>query len=348
MRLLLKFNLAFIVIFVIALAATGALTRKMLERNAQDEVLQQARFLFDKALAVRSYTSTQVAPLLETQMKYSFLPQSVPAFAATEVLAKVQKSHAEYSYKEATLNPTNPRDRAVDWEADLIGEFRKTAADARDRTQPTGTRRLPAEAVEPSSNTTLPQEHPKDAALRRPSPAGIEESGRATFPQEFIGQRDTPAGRALYIARPIRITDGACLRCHSTIDAAPRTLVDKYGTGNGFGWQLNEVVGAQIVSVPMAVPLTRAHEAWALFMSLLSAVFATIAVVLNAMLWWLVIRPVTRLARIADRVSLGEMSAPAFKLGAHDEIGRLAVSFTRMRKSMVQALRLLGSEATTA
>jgi HAMP domain-containing protein len=295
MKLLLKFNLAFIVVFVIALAVTGALTRKMLERNAQDEVLQQARFLFDKALAVRSYTSTQVAPLLETQMKYSFLPQSVPAFAATEVLAKVQKSHAEYSYKEATLNPTNPRDRAVDWETDVIGEFRKTA----------------------------------DA-------------------KEFVGQRDTPAGRALYIARPIRITDGACLRCHSTIDAAPRTLVDKYGTGNGFGWQLNEVVGAQIVSVPMAVPLSRAHEAWALFMGLLSAVFATIAVVLNGMLWWLVIRPVTRLARIADRVSLGEMSAPAFKLGAHDEIGRLAVSFTRMRKSMVQALRLLGSEATAA
>jgi HAMP domain-containing protein len=322
MKLLLKFNLAFIVVFVIALAATGALTRKMLERNAQDEVLQQARFLFDKALAVRSYTSTQVAPLLETQMKYSFLPQSVPAFAATEVLAKVQKSHAEYSYKEATLNPTNPRDRAVDWEADLIGEFRKTAADAKERLQPTGTRRLASEAVESSGNTTLPQ--------------------------EFVGQRDTPSGRALYIARPIRITDGACLRCHSTIDAAPRTLVDKYGTGNGFGWQLNEVVGAQIVSVPMAVPLTRAHEAWALFMGLLSAVFATIAVVLNAMLWWLVIRPVTRLARIADRVSLAEMSAPAFKLGAHDEIGRLAISFTRMRKSMVQALRLLGSEATTA
>jgi len=290
MKLLFKFNLVFLVVFLVGLGATGLLTRKLLERNAQDEVLQQARFLFDKALAVRAYTSKQVAPLLETQMKYAFLPQSVPAFSATEVMAALQKNHADYSYKEATINPTNPRDRAIEWEADVIGEFRK-------------------------------------------SPEA----------KEFIGQRDTPAGRTLYIARPIKITDGACLRCHSTVDAAPRTLVDKYGPANGFGWQLNEVVGAQLVSVPMAVPLARAHGAWVLFMGMLSAVFAAIAVVLNLMLWWLVIRPVTQLSGIADRVSLGELGAPAFNAAARDEIGRLAVSFSRMRKSLVQALRLLES-----
>ncbi len=288
MKLLLKFNLVFVLIFLLGLLATGALTRQMLERNAQEETLQQARFLLEKALAVRSYTSTQVAPLLETQMKYAFLPQSVPAFSATEVLAKIQKNHPEYAYKEATLNPTNPRDRAVEWEADVIGEFRKAAE-----------------------------------------------------LKEFVGVRDTPAGRALYIARPIRIADGACLRCHSTVETAPRTLVEKYGPANGFGWQLGEVVGAQLVSVPMAVPLARAHAAWAVFMGMLSAVFVLIAVALNAMLWWLVIRPVTRLARLADRVSLGELGAPGFATGARDEIGRLAASFTRMRKSLVQAMKML-------
>jgi len=288
MKLLLKFNLVFVLIFLLGLVATGAMTRRMLERNAQQETLQQARLLLEKALAVRSYTSTQVAPLLETQMKYAFLPQSVPAFSATEVLARIQKNHPEYAYKEATLNPTNPRDRALEWEADVIAEFRKSA----------------------------------DL-------------------KEFIGERDTPAGRALYIARPIRIADGACLRCHSTVETAPRTLVEKYGPANGFGWQLGEVVGAQMVSVPTAVPLARAHAAWALFMGMLSAVFVLIAVALNAMLWWLVIRPVTKLARLADRVSLGELSAPGFASGAHDEIGRLAASFTRMRRSLVQAMKML-------
>jgi HAMP domain-containing protein len=288
MKLLLKFNLVFVAVFLLGIGLTGLVTRELLARNAQEEVLQHARFMMEKALAVRSYTSTQVAPLLETQMKYSFLPQSVPAFSATEVLAKLQKNYPEYSYKEATLNPTNPRDRAVEWEVDVISEFRKSA----------------------------------DA-------------------QEFVGERDTPSGRSLYIARPIKIGDAACLRCHSTVDAAPRTLVEKYGPANGFGWHVGEVVGAQVVSVPMAVPMQRADRAFGVFMGLLSAVFVAIAAVLNAMLWWLVIRPVTQLSAIADRVSLGELDTPSFESKGGDEIGVLAQSFKRMQKSLVQALKML-------
>jgi HAMP domain-containing protein len=292
MKLLLKFNLAFIAVFLIGLAITGVVSRELLVRNAQEEVLQHARFMMEKALAVRSYTSTQVAPLLETQMKYSFLPQSVPAFSATEVLAKLAKNYPEYTYKEATLNPTNPRDRAVEWEVDVISEFRKSA----------------------------------DV-------------------KEFVGERDTPSGRSLYIAWPIKIGDAACLRCHSTVDAAPKTLVEKYGPANGFGWNLNEVVGAQMVSVPMAVPMQRAERAFGVFMALLTAVFVVIAAVLNAMLWWLVIRPVTRLSALADRVSLGELDTPPFEAKSRDEIGVLAQSFKRMQKSLVHALRMLEQPA---
>jgi protein-histidine pros-kinase len=293
MKLLLKFNLVFIAVFVIGLALAGTVTRSLLDRHAQDEVLQHARFLLEKAMAVRSYTSTQVAPLLETQMKYGFLPQSVPAFSATEVLGKLQKTYPDYSYKEATLNPTNPRDRALEWEADVIGDFKK-----------------------------------------------------APEAKEFIGQRDTPAGRALYIARPIRINDAACLRCHSTVDAAPKTLVEKYGPANGFGWQLHEVVGAQVVSVPMTVPLARSQQTWWALMSLLAAVFVAIGVLLNVLLWMMVIRPVTRMAALAERVSLGKGDAPPFDTRGRDEIGVLAQSFNRMRRSLTAAMKMLEAPAT--
>jgi HAMP domain-containing protein len=293
MKLLLKFNLVFIVVFVIGLVLAGSVTRTLLDRHAQEEVLQHARFLLEKAMAVRSYTSTQIAPLLDTQMKYGFLPQSVPAFSATEVLSKLQKTYPDYSYKEATLNPTNPRDRALEWEADVIGEFKKA----------------------PDS-------------------------------KEFIGQRDTPAGRALYIARPIRINDAACLRCHSTVDAAPKTLVDKYGPANGFGWQLHEVVGAQMVSVPMTVPLARSEQTWLALMTLLAGVFVAIGVALNVLLWAMVIRPVTRMAALAERVSLGKGDAPAFDTRGRDEIGVLGQSFNRMRRSLTTAMKMLEVPAT--
>lgn len=290
MRLLFKFNLIFILIFLAGLAASAYVSRNLLLENAQQEIVQHARLTMEKAIAVRTYTNEQIKPLLETQMLYTFLPQSVPAYSATEVLNQLAKAFPEYSYKEATLNPTNPRDRAVDWEADIVGRFR-AAADQK----------------------------------------------------ELVGERDTPLGRTLYIARPLRITNPACLVCHDTIERAPKTLIDKYGQANGFGWKLNEVVGAQVVSVPMSVPLARAEKTFNVFMVSLVGIFVAIGMVLNLMLWLLVIRPVTKLSRLADRISLGEVGAPEFKAGGRDEIGALSASITRMRRSLEQAMNMLGA-----
>jgi hypothetical protein len=72
---------------------------------------------------------------------------------------------------------------------------------------------------------------------------------------ELIIKRDTPIGPTLNLARPVTITEQACLICHSAPAAAPAALTGSYGSANGFGWKLNETIGARIVSVPMAVPL---------------------------------------------------------------------------------------------
>jgi len=288
MKLLVKFNLVFLVVFALGLGGSSYVARKLLQEGAHEEVLDRARLLMESAMAVSTYTSTQVAPLLETQMTYTFLPQSVPAYSSSEVLNALRKNHPEYAYKPAMLNPTNPRDRAQDWEEDVIQQFKQSA----DQT-------------------------------------------------EFIGERMTPAGRVTYIARPIKLSNPACLRCHSTVEAAPKPLVEKYGPANGFGWNLNEVLGAQVVSVPMSVPLARADRAFGVVMGLLAGVFILIGLALNLMLWKLVIQPVSRLSSLSDRVSLGELDAPEFAFKSKDEIGTLAESFTRMRKSMVHAMKML-------
>ena len=288
MKLLLKFNLVFLAVFVGGLAVSGVIARSLLQRDAEDEVLDRARLLMEKATVVSTYTATQIAPLLREQMQHQFLPQSIPSFSSMEILNALRTKYPDYGYKPAMLNPTNPRDRAVDWEADVIQQFRK---------QPERT--------------------------------------------EFVGQRDTPTGRALYIARPIKITNGACLQCHSTVDAAPQTLLAKYGPNNGFGWTMNEAIGAQVVSVPMSVPLQRADKALVTVVGLLSIVFVAIGAALNLLLWKLVIQPVRKLSALSDRVSLGELDAPAFVVKSKDEIGVLTGSFARMRKSLVHAMRLL-------
>ena len=288
MKLLVKFNLLYLLVMALGVGVSGYITRSLLQEHAREESLDKARLLIDKANAVRGYTSGQITKLLETQMKYEFLPQSVPSYSAVEVLGALKDRYPEYFYKEATLNPTNPRDRAVGWEVDVVNQFRGGGA-----------------------------------------------------AKEFIGLRDTPTGASIYIARPLRITNPACLQCHSSVEAAPKTMVDRYGSANGFGWQLNEVIGAQIVSIPLAVPIARADASFTVFMGSLVGVFAMVGVLLNAMIWFVVVRPVTRLSELADRVSQGDLAAPEFEIASRDEIGVLAQSFSRMRASVVAAMKML-------
>ena len=128
MNLIVKFNLVFISIFLAGLGIAGYVAERLLQQNAREEMLHSARLVMEAALSTRGYTSSQVGPLLQTQMKYSFLPQSVPAYSATEVLSGLRKRFPEYTYKEATLNPTNPRNRAVEWETDIVNMFRNDAS----------------------------------------------------------------------------------------------------------------------------------------------------------------------------------------------------------------------------
>jgi HAMP domain-containing protein len=288
MNLIVKFNAVLVGAVAVGLAVTAAIGHRMLHTKAREETVQNARVMMEAAMATRAYTSSRIKALLDNQMKYVFLPESIPSFAATEVFNALRNSQAEYSYKEAALNPTNPRDRTTDWEADVVNQFRNDAAT-----------------------------------------------------QEIVGERDTPNGRYLYLARPIKITNPNCLQCHSTFDAAPRPMIEKYGTANGFGWQMNETVGAQIVSMPGRLHTERAQATFQAFMASIAAVFGLVFVVLNAMLMVLVIRPVTRLAALAEQASLGAENTEAFDMRGNDEIAGLARAFTRMRTSLQKAMNLI-------
>jgi methyl-accepting chemotaxis protein len=288
MNLILKFNAVLLGTMAIGLVGTATIAHNMLHDKARAETLQNASVMMEAALATRAYTSRHIKPLLDNQMRYAFLPESVPSFAATEVFNALRNSKAEYNYKEAALNPTNPRDRTTDWEADVVNRFRNEAAT-----------------------------------------------------QEIVGERDTPNGRYLYLARPIKITNASCLQCHSTFDAAPKPMLEKYGTANGFGWQMNETVGAQIVSVPGRFHSERAQATFNAFMASIAAVFAAVFVVLNLMLTRFVIRPVTKLAAVAEQASLGAADDATFDVRGNDEIAALARAFTRMRTSLKKAMTMI-------
>src|SRR5271170_7150477 len=160
MSLLIRINLAFGAVFIAAILVAGYACRAILEANAQREVFAEAGLMMDSALAIRDYTANEILPLLSERIENEFPPQSVPFYAATQNFLRLRARHPEYTYKEATLNPTNPRDRAADWEGDIIQRFRND-----------------------------------------------------TKSQEIVGERDTPMGKSLYLARPIH-NGTECLTCH--------------------------------------------------------------------------------------------------------------------------------------
>ena len=290
MRLWLKFNLVMMGVGLVGLAVAAFFAKNIAEDTARAQVLHEASLLMQQATAVRSYTSTEVAPLLADQGATRFLPHTVPSWAAQTVVRTIERSFPAYAYKEAALNPTNPADRATDWEADIIRIFRR------------------------------------EADLR-----------------EHVGERATPEGLVLTFARPFRISDRGCLTCHSTPAAAPQPMVDLYGPGNGFGWQMGEVIGAQIVSVPMQVPLERAQRQLVSLLISLGAVFIVMLVVLNVLLHLVVIRPIQRMTASAERVAGGGLEEPEFLVKGRDEIASLGRSFNLMRRSLANAMRLLST-----
>lgn len=288
MKLKTKFNVVILAIFAIGLLVTGYLSYAILNANAHKDAVERATLVMEAAAAIESYTQAEVHALLAVQMDEQFLPQSVPAYAAIQALNQMGESDSDYTYKAAVLNPTNSRDKAFEWEADVVEEFR----------------------AKPDT-------------------------------EEIIGVRPTTQGDSLYLARPIKISDNTCLACHGDPAKAPKTLLAKYGPANGFGWKLNEIVGAQIVSVPLTGALKEARLAFVVVMGLLLVMFATFIIVLNAMLKSIVIRPAATMSDIADQVSKGDLEVPAFDVSGSDEMATLAGSFNRMRRSVEKAMRML-------
>jgi len=291
MKLLAKFNLILLVVFSIGGLIISQLARSFLLDSAKTEVEGQARLMLDSAKSVRDYVDQRVSPLLLPIAEHQthFLPESIPFFAANTTFTNLRKAYpdyTDYTYKETALNPTNPADRASDWEIDIINELR---------------------------NSNQP---------------------------EASGERATPGGSSLYLAHPIRATPD-CLSCHGSPSAAPKSLLTDYGQANGFGWKEGDVVGAQIVSVPMSVPVDRANRAWLQLLLFLIGMMVLAILALDAAVYWFVIRPLKIVSDTADRVSRGEKDVTPVRISSKDEIATVASSFNRMQVSLAKALKMV-------
>lgn len=285
-----KFTILLTIILLAGLTLSGATLSTVLRQNARRDVAATALILMETMGSVRDYTSTQINPELSDRLDVEFLPQTIPAYSAREVFENLRNNpdYRDFFYKEATLNPTNLRDKADSFETELVNRFRQ------------------------------------DQNLK-----------------ELSGFRAVPSGKVFYIARPLPVSQESCLQCHSTPDIAPKSMIERYGTGGGFGWQLNEVVGARIISVPASRVINKANQSSLLILGIVSVIFAGVIFLVNRILNQQVIRPLKRMTRIAEEVSTGHTNVE-FEPLSNDEIGNLARAFKRMQLSLEIALKRLG------
>ncbi|MEL6138541.1 MAG: response regulator [Cyanobacteria bacterium J06628_6] len=126
-----KFTFLFTLIFLGGLLLSGVFLSQAMQQKAEKEVIAQAEILTQTMNSVRSYTSDHVRPLLQDRLETEteFIAETVPAYSAREVFESFRESpgYGSFFYKEATLNPTNPRDLANDFEATLVNQFREDA-----------------------------------------------------------------------------------------------------------------------------------------------------------------------------------------------------------------------------
>ncbi len=289
MKLLAKFNLLLIVVFGLGLALIAVNAHSFLIDEAKKEVLNQAELIAASAGATRSYTEEEISPVLENTPQHAntFLPQTIPFYAATVTFNRLRKNFPDYTYKEATLNPTNLVDRAEDWQADIVNYFRNNP----DQTQ-------------------------------------------------LVGERQGAVGLSLYLARPI-IAQQGCLTCHSVPSLAPKAMVKRYGTQNGFGWKPNEIVAAQIVSIPMSLPIKIADDGFRNLLITLGTIFFATIVLIDLGMYFIVIRPLRKVSTSADLISTGDIDQPPLTVKGKDEIAQVTTSFNRMHTSLKKAMEML-------
>ncbi len=289
-----KLNLLLLLIFLGVVIISGLALSKILGDNAKHEVEGKAFVLLETMSSLRDYTQTQINPELTPRLdtEQQFLPQTVPAYSAREVFEglREREPYSDYFYKEATLNPSNPRDKADNFETTIVERFRQ--------------------------QTEL---------------------------KELTGFRSLPSGDIFYVARPIAITEESCLRCHSTPSAAPKSQIATYGSETGFGWRLNEIIGAQILSVPASAVFNEARHLQYLVIGILSVFFLIAILMINLFLKFAVTKPLKQMARLSKQVSTGDM-AGEFEHPANDEIGVLASSLNRMKTSLEMAMDMLNSD----
>jgi len=98
------------------------------------------------------------------------------------------------------------------------------------------------------------------------------------------------AAERWWLARPLR-AEASCLACHGGAAQRPQAMAEIYGREHSLGWQPGQVIGAQVVSVPMAPAWARVRAGLWRTLALSLSIMGLFFVLLNFGLYRVVVLP---------------------------------------------------------
>jgi methyl-accepting chemotaxis protein len=124
-----KFTLLLSLVFISAIAISGAILSQTTLQTAEADVAYKGKILMGLMNSVRTYTNNEINPLVAPRVETNpkFIPQSIPSYSVRQVfeILRQDSDYKDYFYKDAVLNPTNLRDYVDEFEVDLVKQFRE-------------------------------------------------------------------------------------------------------------------------------------------------------------------------------------------------------------------------------
>ncbi|MEO1340679.1 MAG: PAS domain S-box protein, partial [Cyanobacteria bacterium J06635_13] len=136
----------------------------------------------------------------------------------------------------------------------------------------------------------------------------------------------------------------SCLECHGKTQDAPQSMINTYGTENGFGWKLHEIVAAQTIYVPANEVFAKAHQYWLLAIAIFIVIFVLVMGAIDLLLRRAVIKPLKQLTKITQNWRSHNIAAESASIDSqkiaeiarrYDEPGQLARAFQHLNLEIV-------------
>lgn len=122
-----RFMIIMAIIFGIATVGIGTASYLFSKKSALQEAQSKGQLIFTYIMATQEFYRTKQQPLImEIVEKDRFYPELMSGFVLTRgTFDNFKKNLKGYDFKQATINPLYPPNKADQWETELIESFKK-------------------------------------------------------------------------------------------------------------------------------------------------------------------------------------------------------------------------------